>query len=82
MEIIDATPPADFPAQVVIMDREQGARRPDKAFYLRVQVKDGVDHIDLDGAVTPLDARKIAREKGYDPKHWMAVGDARPMRYC
>jgi hypothetical protein len=81
-ESIDAMPPADFPAQVVILDKELGQRHPDKAFYLRVQVENGVDHVDLDGAVTPLDARRIARSKGYSPRHWMQVGDARPMLYC
>jgi len=81
MTTIDATPPADFPAQVVIMDKELGQRHPDKAFYLRVQVEKGVDRVDLDGAVTPLDARKIALSKGYSPTHWMQVGDARPISY-
>lgn len=81
MEIIDATPPADFPDQVVIMDKELGKRHPNKAFCLRVKIEDGVDCIDLDGAVTPRDARKIARDKGYSPTHWMVVGEARPNRY-
>lgn len=81
MDIIDATPPADFPAQVVIMDRGHGQRHPNKAFYLRVIVENGVDTVDLDGAVTPMGARKIARAKGYEPTHWMEVKDLRPTPY-
>lgn len=76
MNIIDATPPSDFPDQVVILDKDLGTRHPDKAYYLRVKVEKGVDIIDLNGAVTPLDARKIAISKGYSPTHWMQVGDS------
>ena len=81
MNIFDATPPADFPAQVIVMDKDLGDRYPDKAFYLRVTLDNGVDHIDLDGAVTPVHARRMAREKGYEPTHWMVVGDVRPMMF-
>lgn len=81
MNILDATPPADFPAQVVIMDKALGQRHPDKTFYLRVQTPDGVGHIDLDGAVTPVGARHLAVEKGYTPTHWMLVGDRSPMLF-
>lgn len=82
MKIIDATPPADFPSLVVVMDRALGQKNPNKTFYLRVAKADGhVGHVDLDGAVTPVDARRLAREKGYDPTHWMAADDARPMMY-
>lgn len=78
MKIIDSTPPPDFPAQVIVMDKELGQRHPAKTFYLRVQIENGVDHIDLDGAVTPIEARRMARDKGYAPTHWMIVGEARP----
>lgn len=81
MQIVDATPPADFPTQVIVMDKELGKRHPNKVFYLRVAVENGIDHIDLDGAVTPLDARRMARAQGYEPTHWMMVGDSRPMRF-
>ncbi len=79
--IIDATPPADFPAQVIIMDRDLGKRHPDKAFYLRVAGASGVEQIRLDGAITPIDARRMAVVKGYAPTHWMEVGDLRPMMF-
>lgn len=81
MQTTAATPPADFPAQVIIMDKELGQRHPAKAFYLRLAVENGTDHIDLDGAVTPVEARRMACEKGYAPTHWMMVGDARPMMF-
>lgn len=81
MEIINASPPADFPTQVVIMDKELAERHPSKVFYLRVALEGGVDHVALDGAVTPVEARGMAREKGYEPTHWMMVRDAQPMMY-
>lgn len=81
MQVINATPPADFPAQVIVTDKELAQRHPAKAFYLRVAVAEGADHVDLDGAVTPVEARRMAREKGYEPTHWMEVGDIRPMMF-
>jgi hypothetical protein len=55
---------------VVMEDKAFAARRPDKAFYLRIETVDGVDMRDLPGAVTPLDGRRIAREQGFEPTHW------------
>lgn len=81
METIDATPPAGFPDQVIILDRELGKRNPAKAFYLRVATPGGVDTIDLDGAITLIEARKIAVAKGYEPTHWMESGDPAPWRF-
>lgn len=78
MQIIDASPPADFPVLVIMMDKELGQRHPDKTFYLRIALENGVDHVDLDGAITPVEARRMAREKGYEPTHWMIVGESRP----
>lgn len=66
----------EFPHQVIVMDRELGKRHPGKGFYLRVVVENGADHVVLDEAISPLDARKIAKAMGYDPSHWMVVGDA------
>jgi hypothetical protein len=81
MNIKDATPPADFPSQVIMLDKDLAKRHPNKAFYLRVARPDGgVDHVDLDGAVTPIDARKIAVGNGYEPTHWMEVRDLWPTR--
>lgn len=67
MKIIDATPLPDFPSQVVVLDKEFGKRHPKKAFYLSVAIENDVD---LNGAITPLDARRIAQEKGCQPIHW------------
>jgi hypothetical protein len=58
------------PVMVVMEDKAFAARRPDKAFYLRIETVDGVDMRDLPGAVTPLDGRRIAREQGFEPTHW------------
>ena len=82
MKIVNATPPADFPKLCIILDREIGARHPSKAFYLRVQKDNGdVDTVDLDGSVTPVDARSKARALGYEPTHWMEATDSMPMRF-
>jgi hypothetical protein len=77
----NATPPAGFPAQVVIMDKDLASRHPNKAFYLRVETASGVEAVGLDGAVTPIEARKIAVSKGYNPTHWMAADDAAPWMF-
>ncbi len=82
MKIIDATPPENFPPVAIIMDRQLAQRHPAKAFYLRVALPEGgAQHVDLDEAVTPLDARKMARAKGYEPTHWMEVRDLSPTRF-
>jgi hypothetical protein len=75
MKIINATPPADFPDQVIIMDREFAKRHPDKGFYLRVKVGDqDVKTVDLNGESTLPGAVAAARAKGHEPSHWMEVG--------
>jgi hypothetical protein len=69
----NATPPSDFPEQVIVMDKELVARHPDKVFYLRVIIPDGTDVVPLDGAITPGHAREMARRLGYNPTHWVVV---------
>ena len=82
MRIVDATPPADFPEQVIMMDRDLAKRHPEKGFYLRVKDKYGhVSTVDLDNSVTPLDARSKARAQGFEPTHWMEVTDLRPTHF-
>jgi hypothetical protein len=72
---VDGTPPADFPAQVVIMNSEFAKRFPDKGFYLRVKVSEGdVQTVDLNGEQTLPGAVAASRSKGYEPTHWMEVG--------
>ena len=72
MKPIDATPPADFPTQVIVMDRELAERHPTKAFYLRVGQDNGdVDIIELDSEMTLVGAVRAAHQKGYKPSHWM-----------
>jgi hypothetical protein len=77
----NATPPDDFPVQVIIMDKELAERFPAKVFYLRVAIENGVDHVSLDDAVTPLDARNKARVLGYEPTHWMVAQEGIPQRF-
>jgi hypothetical protein len=73
MKSFDGTPPADFPHQVIIMDREIALRHPEKGFCVRVASASSRDVtlIDLDGAISPVHARRLAIEKGYNPTHWI-----------
>lgn len=63
------------PFMVVMQDSDFAKRHPDKAFYLRVAHSEhDIDIVDLPGAITPLDARRIARDLGYEPTHWIQPG--------
>lgn len=31
--------------------------------------------------MTPLDARRLARENGYEPTHWMDAAEGRPTMF-
>ena len=74
--------PVDLPIQLIMMDKELGSRNPSKTFYLRITLNDGnVDVVDLDGAVTPIDARKLAVGMGYTPTHWMEVKNTLPIQF-
>lgn len=76
VDIIDATPPADFPAQVIILDRHIAQRHPKKAFTLRVKVSERETRtIYLYGALTVNDARLMARDLGFEPTHWVQIHD-------
>jgi len=75
MNVIDATPPPDFPAQVIVMDREFAKRHPSKGFYLRVKENlVDVKTVELDDELTLPGARAAARKLGFEPTHWMEVG--------
>lgn len=75
MRIVNATPPSDFPDQVIVLDRELAQRHRERGFSLRVQVsKDRVDQVDLDGETTLPGAVSAAVAKGYFPSHWLVVG--------
>lgn len=75
-QTFDGTPPPDFPAQVVIMDRAFARRHPAKGFYLRIGTPQGhVETVRLDNEATPVGARRAAEALGYHPTHWLDVGD-------
>ena len=80
MKIIDATPPADYPQQVVVaQDAAFAARNPSAAYWLRVRLQDnGVGVHQLPGAVGPAYARQMALALGFAPTHWTNPGDSRP----
>ena len=57
---------------VVMQDKEFAKRHPNEAFYLRVERSEHeIDVVDLPGAVTPRHGRRIARDLGYEPTHWV-----------
>ena len=80
MKIIDATPPADYPEQVVVaQDAAFIERHPEAAYWLRVKlVNNGVDAHQLPGAVGPAHARQMAAALGFAPTHWTNPGESRP----
>jgi len=69
--LVDATPPDDFPDQVIITDHEC-KKAP---YYLRVKIENGVDHVelsDIEGPVqTLVGAVQVSVAKGYDPTHYV-----------
>jgi hypothetical protein len=81
MRIIDATPPKNFPGQVIVLDNDLAERQPNKAFYLRVQVSETkVTIVPLDGEVTLPGARNAAVRSGYHPTHWLETRIGYPAR--
>lgn len=84
MNIVDATPPADFPDLVIFMDTDKGfnERNPGKGFYLRIRLDgNNVDIVNFEDCYTLPHARQLARAKGYEPTHWMRTSDAVPTRF-
>ena len=58
--------------QTIVFDKEFAIDFPDRAFWLRVARSDTDIHIvELPGALTLPEARKKARELGYEPTHHM-----------
>ena len=84
MRIIDCTPPADFPDQVIMTQSAAFIERhPEAAHYLRIK-SDGnnVKVVQLTGAIGTGHARQMAREMGYDPTHWTFPGEGEAFRFC
>ncbi|WGX59207.1 hypothetical protein P7I93_34245 (plasmid) [Pseudomonas aeruginosa] len=46
-----------------MMDKDLAKRHPGKAFYLRIKVEAGIEHVYFDNAVTPREARRMAISK-------------------
>lgn len=80
MNIVNATPPYDFPAQVIVaQDTWFAAAHPEAGYWLRISTDaDEVMAILLPGAVCPAHARRLARLMGYEPTHYTDPGDGRP----
>ncbi len=60
---------------VVVMDRRIVASGDYRSspYFLRVNEGGRTKIIDLNSAVSPADARRIAIEKGFEPTHWIRV---------
>lgn len=73
MKIINATPPANFPEQVVVAQDDAFIKRnPEAAYWLRVRgLGANVEVYQLPCAVGPSHAKKIAQNKGFNPTHWI-----------
>ncbi len=79
MKLIDATPPANFPHEVIVLDSEIAQRHPTQAFYLRVRVADAeVRTMRLAGECTLAGARSEARRLGYQPTHFLETSIGYP----
>lgn len=70
-----------YPDVVIVLDKALGARVTGKGFYLRVKTTSGAEHIDLDNVFTITGARGLARDKGYDPTHWITVGEGHLIKF-
>jgi hypothetical protein len=66
-----------FPEEMIVFDREF-TRAP---FYLRKQVAEAVELIELDGAMSLPAAKQIAEDKGYAPTHWIERGHREPVKF-
>lgn len=80
MNIVNGTPPAGYPEQVVVaQDSAFAARHPKAAYWLRVSLREGgVRAVQLPGAIGPHHAHRIARDLGFAPTHFTDPGDGRP----
>lgn len=61
-----------MPDQLIVMGKGTAG------FTLRIKTSVGADSIPLEGAVSISDAKRIAKDKGFNPTHWMEVGGNRP----
>lgn len=59
------------PVTVVLLDRKQ--QQPNQRYFLRVEKDGAVESYDLLGSVTRVDARRIAKDMGFEPTHWAGL---------
>jgi hypothetical protein len=78
MQIIDPTPAADFPAQVIVVqDSAFGVRNPQAAYYLRVQGENYAFRAhELPNAIGTGHARQMACAMGLEPTHKTCLATA------
>lgn len=79
MKIVDATPPANLPDLIIVMDREVADKHCGKGIHLRIKLPNsGADIICLEDESTLPGAVAKFKAMGYEPKHFMFTHNAAP----
>lgn len=73
MIVLNATPPAGMPSQVVVLDREAA-----KLYLRRILQRGEVATHQLAGEATLPGAVAAAIAQGFHPTHWMDTADSIP----
>ncbi|WP_321907917.1 hypothetical protein [Burkholderia cepacia] len=82
MELFEATPPSDFPKEVIVLNNDLADRHPDQGFYLRVQSSDkAVNVLRLTGECTLPGAREASAKLGFRPTHWIETRIGVPVQF-
>lgn len=77
--VVEATPPANFPEQVIVLDPKFATDNPGEGYYLRVQRGQDVEIVRLRGESTLPGARTQAIGRGFQPTHWIELPSCIPM---
>ncbi|MBB4861669.1 hypothetical protein HNP46_000480 [Pseudomonas nitritireducens] len=79
MNIIDATPPANLPDLIIVMDREVADKHCGNGIHLRIKLpNNGVDIVRLENESTLPGAVSKFKAMGFEPKHYMFTHAATP----
>jgi hypothetical protein len=73
-KVIDATPPANLPKMLLVMDDDPdfNKRNPGKGFYIHLRKENNdVDFVNIEDCYSLPDAVNKAIMLGYDVQHWM-----------
>lgn len=79
--VVDATPPPDFPDQVIVLDPEFATKNPGEGYYLRMKSGEDVETVRLSGESTLPGARSLACNLGFNPTHWLELPSSHPVKF-